>query len=72
MNLGCRLDARFYRVDNGRILWYDIDLPDAMTVRKQFFTESDRVHQIAGSILKADWTQAVETGRPLIFILKEC
>lgn len=54
VNLGCGLDARFYRVDNGRILWYDIDLPDAMTVRKQFFTESDRVHQIAGSILKAD------------------
>lgn len=70
VNLGCGLDARFYRVDNGRILWYDIDLPDAMTVRKQFFTESDRVHQIAGSILKADWTQAVETGRPLIFIIE--
>ena len=48
----------------------DIDLPDAMTGRKQFFTESDRVHQIAGSILKADWTQAVETGRPLIFIIE--
>lgn len=44
--------------------------PDAMTVRKQFFTESDRVYQIAGSILKADWTQAVETGRPLIFIIE--
>ena len=27
VNLGCGLDARFYRVDNGRILWYDIDLP---------------------------------------------
>lgn len=70
VNLGCGLDARFYRVDNGTILWYDIDLPDAMEVRKQFFKEEERVHQIAASILDADWTESIERGRPLIFIIE--
>lgn len=70
VNLGCGLDARFHRLDNGRILWYDIDLPDAMEVRKQFFKEQERVCQIAGSILEAGWTESIKKGRPLIFIIE--
>lgn len=70
VNLGCGLDARFYRVDNGKILWYDIDLPDAMEVRKQFFPEEERVRRIAASILEPGWTESVGKGRPLIFILE--
>ncbi|MGZ7160240.1 MAG: class I SAM-dependent methyltransferase [Methanobacterium sp.] len=28
INLGCGLDTRFLRVDNDKIHWYDLDLPD--------------------------------------------
>lgn len=68
INLGCGLDARFGRVDNGRILWYDIDLPDTVFVRKQFFEDTDRVHTIAWSILEPDWTDMIEKGRKIILI----
>ncbi|MDD3252068.1 MAG: class I SAM-dependent methyltransferase [Lachnospiraceae bacterium] len=70
VNLGCGLDARFDRVDNGRLLWYDIDLPDAMAVRKQFFQEQERVKQISGSILEDGWTREIEKGRFMIFLIE--
>ncbi|HEX3013659.1 MAG TPA: class I SAM-dependent methyltransferase, partial [Methanobacterium sp.] len=40
INLGCGLDTRFSRLDNGKIHWYDLDLPESISVRKQFFEES--------------------------------
>ena len=63
VNLGCGLDSRFSRVDNGSILWYDIDLPDAIAVRKQFFQEEERVRLIEGSILEPEWTRLVKKGK---------
>lgn len=45
INMGCGLDNRFSRVDNGKVLWYDLDLPDAIQVRRQFFTlGKDKYH----------------------------
>ncbi|MCD7998782.1 MAG: class I SAM-dependent methyltransferase [Clostridiales bacterium] len=70
MNLGSGLDARFFRVDNGRILWFDIDLPDAMAVRQRFFKEDKRVRQIASSILEPQWTERIPKGRPLLFLIE--
>ena len=28
VNVGCELDTMFSRVDNGRIKWYNVDLPE--------------------------------------------
>ena len=68
VNLGCGLDGRFLRVDNGKILWYDIYLPDVMEVRRHFFSESERVKMIAGSVLEKEWTGKVEKGRKTFFL----
>lgn len=54
INLGCGLDDRFSRVDNGKITWYDVDLPDVIEVRKNFFASKERVSMIAGSVLSDD------------------
>lgn len=70
VNLGSGLDARFYRVDNGRLLWIDIDLPDAMSVRRRFYKEEERVKQLAGSILEPWWTGQIPQGRPVVFLIE--
>ena len=33
VNLGCGLDTRIHRVDNGLVLWYDLDLPECIKLR---------------------------------------
>ena len=34
VHLGCGLDTRFERVDNGQVEWFDLDIPDVMALRE--------------------------------------
>lgn len=36
ISVGCGFDNRFERVDNGKIRWYDLDLPNVIEARKSF------------------------------------
>ncbi len=35
VNVGCGLDTRFHRVDDGKTRWYDLDLPQVIDVRQR-------------------------------------
>ena len=60
INLACGLDDRFRRVDNGRIQWYNIDLPAVMELRKKLIPQNDRVTELACSAFDRDWMDQVE------------
>ena len=70
VNIGCGLDTRFPRVDNGRVLWFDLDLPEAIALRRRFFTETDRQRFIAKSALDPSWTDEIPKGRPVLFVVE--
>lgn len=59
VELGAGLNTRFERVDNGQVNWFDLDLPDMMALRQQFFKASDRRHLLTGSALETEWCQVV-------------
>ena len=42
VNIGCGLDSRFSRIDNGRVRFYDLDLPDVIGIKRRFFEGTDR------------------------------
>jgi len=60
INIGCGLDTVFERVDNGEILFYELDLPDVIELRKIFFEENPRRKMIARSFLERDWYEQIE------------
>ena len=60
VNLGCGMDTRFSRLDNGSIHWYDLDLPPVIDFRKRFFTEDSRYHMISSSALTFQWFNDLE------------
>lgn len=64
VNLGAGFDNRFSRVDNGKILWFDVDLPDSIAARKKAFEEQDRVTMIAGNVLENNWCKEVKKALP--------
>jgi O-methyltransferase involved in polyketide biosynthesis len=70
VEIGVGLNTRFERLDNGSLRWFDLDLPDAMTVRKSFFEESDRRQFISASVLETEWIESVKasTDGPILFI----
>jgi len=57
VNIGCGLDSRFLRIDNARVIFYDLDLPEIIGIKKTFFTESERYHLIASSVLDYNWME---------------
>jgi len=60
VNVGCGLDSRCSRVDNGRALWFDLDLPEVIEFRRQFIEESERCKSIASSVLDFSWMDEVK------------
>ncbi len=60
VNIGAGLDTTFFRVDNGKIKWYDLDLPDAVEFRKKFIPESPQSICIAKSALDYSWFDDIE------------
>ncbi|MFZ1289432.1 MAG: class I SAM-dependent methyltransferase [Melioribacteraceae bacterium] len=55
VNVGCGLDTTFDRVDNGKLFWYDLDLPVVIELRRKFISESDRRKFISYSFLDDRW-----------------
>lgn len=68
INLGCGLDDRFSRVDNGRILWYDIDLPDSIDVRRKAFEDTERRKMLSVNVLENVWTEQIEKRRKALVV----
>lgn len=72
VEMGCGLNTRFERLDNGQVIWFDLDLPDSIALRRNFFNYSrqPRRHMVAASVLDyAAWIpQVKETGGPWCFV----
>ncbi|HEX7712392.1 MAG TPA: class I SAM-dependent methyltransferase [Bacillota bacterium] len=57
VTMGCGLDTRASRIDDERIDWYDLDLPEVIAVRQKFFADDDRHHSIGCSVLDFRWME---------------
>lgn len=68
INLGCGLDTRFFRVDNSKIRWYDLDLPEVVQIRSQFFNHTDRYKMIAKSVFDYSWITEIKANEHVLII----
>ena len=71
VHVGCGLDTRFERVDDGQVEWFDLDVPDVITLREKLIqSESSRYHVLASSVFDEDWLEEVSRlkPRPFMFI----
>ncbi|HUH69930.1 MAG TPA: class I SAM-dependent methyltransferase [Mycobacterium sp.] len=59
IEIGTGLNTRFERVDNGVVRWFDLDLPDTIELRSQFFANTDRRRMLAASVLDENWIDQV-------------
>lgn len=59
VEIGAGLNARFERVDNGTVSWFDTDLPDAIAMRRRFFSDNDRRRMLPASVLDPTWVEPV-------------
>ncbi len=72
VEVGAGLGTRFERLDNGRACWFDLDLPEAMAVRRRFFEPARRRTFLAASVLETAWMSTVEEAAegPVFFAIE--
>lgn len=69
VHIGCGLDTRFERVDNGCVEWFDLDMPDVIDLRKKLISnENNRYHMLAASAFENDWIEEVSRFKPRPFM----
>lgn len=69
VDIGCGLDTRFDRLDNGRMHWMGIDLPEVIALRTAVLPDGERNRSIAVSMLDLRWLdQLLRVKKPVIFL----
>jgi O-methyltransferase involved in polyketide biosynthesis len=69
VHIWCGLDTRFERVDNGQVGWHDLDLSEAIELRRKLIGgEGARYHLLAGSVLDSAWLNAVDVHHQRSFL----
>lgn len=73
VQVGCKLDDMFARLDNGRIQWYTVGDHNTMAVRRAIYGVHDREKTIGRNLLDFSWMDEINCVRKkgLIFVFNE-
>src|SRR5262249_33122675 len=67
--LGCGLDGRRFRLAPPEsVLWFDIDQPAVIELRRRLYDETDHYRMIGSSVTDPEWLDQIPTGRPTLVI----
>jgi len=64
--LGEGLETQFWRVDNGRVTWLSVDLPESISLRDELLPGSPRRRGLACSALDRRWLDEVDPSRGVL------
>ncbi len=59
INVGAGLDTRFYRIDNGRCHWVELDVTENLLWRQRLFHKNERYQLKCGSVEDIDWLDSL-------------
>jgi O-methyltransferase involved in polyketide biosynthesis len=71
VSLGEGLETQALRVDDGKVRWLSVDLPEAMRVRERFLPATARRRHLAVSALDPAWLDAVEDPARGVFVVAQ-
>jgi len=64
--LGEGLETQFWRVDNGRVRWLTVDLPEVIELRGRLLPHGPRMRSVACSALDPRWLDEVDASRGVL------
>jgi O-methyltransferase involved in polyketide biosynthesis len=69
INLACGFDTRFWRIENERCNYIEIDLPGVITLKKEILKDHLGYEVIGGSVLDTSWIDKVTINGNTDFLL---
>lgn len=71
LHLGCGLDSRVHRVGIDRGAWYDLDYPEVIALRREFYAETPHYRMIGSSVTDPAWYDQVRAdARPACIVVE--
>jgi O-methyltransferase involved in polyketide biosynthesis len=64
--LGEGLETQVFRVDDGRVRWTSVDLPEVIALRRRFLPEAPRAKLVESSVADPAWLDAVDASGPVL------
>lgn len=71
VNIGCGLDTRCYRMKDKYSLWYNLDLPETVEIRRRFLEEKGPIYQIAKSAMDISYTDSITYNGENVLVIVE-
>lgn len=69
IDLGCSLDSRVFRVDPPEtVTWYDVDFPDVIELRSEFYAPRSGHHTIGTDVTAPGWLEKLPAERPAAIV----
>ncbi len=69
LHLGCGLDGRAFRLAvSHSVLWFDIDQPAVIDLRRRLYDDTDNYRMIGSSVTESAWLHDIPDGRPTLVV----
>jgi methyltransferase (TIGR00027 family) len=69
LHLGCGLDSRAFRLRPGPgVDWYDVDDPEVIALREQFYPPDASYRLLPASVTELDWLSVISADRPVLVL----
>lgn len=69
LHLGCGLDARARRLGVPVRVWYELDFPQVIDIKRQLYDETENYRYIPSSVTDLNWVHEIDAGGfPLLVI----
>jgi len=69
LHLGCGMDSRVFRINPpSTVLWFDVDYPEVIELRRRLFPEQVGYHMIGSSVTATEWLDEIPTDRPALIL----
>lgn len=66
LHIGCGLDSRAQRIDSTGHLWFDVDFPEVIEVRKNFFRENATYKMLPADMRQDVWKSSVSGNQAIV------
>ena len=70
LHIGCGLDSRIERVTKSFKNWFDVDFPEVIAVRKEYFSENENYKMLGASASETEWIKNLPDSENAVVVLE--
>lgn len=68
INLGVGLETSYFRLDSKDSIFYEVDLPEVIKLRRDLIGENENEFLISGDLFKIGWMERIDKFKPTLII----